>query len=131
MPWWGVAYAYGPNINMPMMDDAVPKAWDALQKALARRQNGSAREKAYIDALAKRYSSEPTKDRSALDQAYADAMREVARQYPDDLDAQTFFAEALMDTSPWNYWLPDKSPKPNAREAIAVIESVLSRVTQH
>jgi len=131
MAWWGVAYGYGPNIIMPMEARDVPRTWDALQKAVALRDKCSAKERAYIDALSKRYLQNPPEDRASLDQAYADAMRVVARSYPDDLDAQTLFAEALMDASPWNYWQPDNTPKPNAKEAIAVIESVLARVRAH
>jgi len=131
MAHWGIAYAYGPNINMPMDDKAVPKAWDALQKAIALKPKASANEQAYIDALSKRYAENPPKPRAPLDQAYADAMREVAKQLPDDLDAQTLFAEAMMDTSPWNYWLPDGTMKPNAKEALDAVNSVLSRVRQH
>ena len=131
MAWWGVAFAYGPNINMPMLPPAVPKAWEALQKAVALRDKASAKERDYIDALAKRYVAEAVTNRAHLDQAFADGMREVAQKYPDDLDAQTLFAEALMDTSPWNYWQPDLTPKPNAKEALAVIESVLKRVKHH
>ncbi len=131
MAWWGVAFAYGPNINMPMMDPAVPKAWEALQKAVALRDKASAKERDYIDALAKRYVAETVTNRAHLDLAFADAMRGVAAKYQDDLDIQTLFAEALMDTSPWNYWLPDLTPKPKAKEAIEVIESVLQRVRQH
>ena len=110
MAYLGVAYAYGPNINAPMEQSAVPKAWEALQKALALKDKTNEKERAYVEALSKRYSEAPVKDRSALDQAYADAMRQVARKYPDDFDAQTLFAEALMDTSPWNYWLPTSLP---------------------
>jgi tetratricopeptide (TPR) repeat protein len=131
MAWWGVAYAYGPNINVPMDAQAVPKAWEALQKAIALRDEASPKEQAYINALTTRYAKTPPEDRAPLDQAYADAMRQVAKDYPEDLNAQTLFAEALMDTSPWNYWLPDKTPKPNAKEAIEVIESVLRRVRSH
>ena len=131
MAYWGIAYAYGPNINMPMDDKAVPKAWDALQKAIAAKSKASPAEQAYIDALAKRYAQNPPKPRTPLDVAYADAMREVTKAYPKDLDAQTLFAEALMDTSPWNYWNPDGTMKPNAREAVAAIEAVLARVRQH
>lgn len=131
MAWWGVAFAYGPNINAPMMDDVVPKAWDALQKAVALKPHASAKERDYIDALARRYVKESLKDRSVLDAAFAEAMRSLAKKYPDDLDAQTLLAEALMDTSPWNYWQEDKTPKPAAREALAVIESVLARVPAH
>jgi tetratricopeptide (TPR) repeat protein len=131
MAWWGVAFAYGPNINAPMDAAAVPKAWEALQKAIALKPQASAKERDYIDALAKRYAKEPVKDRSALDAAFADAMRALAKKYPNDLDAQTLFAESLMDTSPWNYWQKDHTPKPAAKEALAVIESVLARVPSH
>jgi tetratricopeptide (TPR) repeat protein len=131
MAWWGVAFAHGPNINAPMFEDAVPKAWDALQKAIALKAHASAKERDYIDALAKRYAKEPVKDRAALDQAFADSMRALAKKYPDDLDAQTLFAESLMDTSPWNYWQDNLTPKPSAKEALAVIESVLARVPAH
>jgi hypothetical protein len=131
MAYWGIAFASGPNINAPMDEGAVPKAWAALQKALNLKHKASDAERAYIDALAKRYAPEPTKDRSSLDQAFADAMRKVAEAYPDDLDAQTLYAESLMDTSPWNYWQPDLTPKPAAKEALKVVESVLSRSRNH
>ena len=131
MAWWGVAFALGPNINAPMEDSAVPKAWDALQKAIALKGKASAMERDYIDALATRYAKEPMKDRSALDNAFAVAMRGLARKHPTDLDAQTLFAESLMNTSPWNYWQDDFTAKPSAKEALEVIESVLSRVRAH
>lgn len=131
MAWWGVAFARGPNINAPMEDSAVPKAWEALQKAIQLKDKASAKERDYIDALAKRYAKEPVKDRAELDKAFADAMRALAKKYPDDLDAQTLLAESLMDTSPWNYWQEDLTPKPSAKEALAVIESVLARVPSH
>src|SRR5262245_24097693 len=86
--WWGVAFAYGPNINMPMMEPAVPKAWEALQKAVALQDKANAKERDYIDALAKRYVAEAITNRHHLDLAFADAMRDVAKKYPDDLDAQ-------------------------------------------
>src|SRR5262245_57599313 len=93
MAWWGVAFAHGPNINMPMMDPEVPKAWEALQKAVALRDKASTKERDYIDALAKRYVAEVLTNRHHLDVAFADAMRTVATKYPDDFDAQSVFAE--------------------------------------
>jgi tetratricopeptide (TPR) repeat protein len=131
MAWWGVAFAHGPNINMPMDEKAVPLAWEALQRALALREQASPQERDYIDALGKRYSQQVLTNRASLDLAFANAMREVAKKYPNDFDAQTLFAEALMDTSPWDYWQDGNTPKPNAKEAIEAIESVLKRVRQH
>jgi tetratricopeptide (TPR) repeat protein len=131
MAHWGVAFAYGPNINMPMDTNAVPKAWNALQKAIALKPKVSEVERDYIDALATRYSQDVVADRAPLDKAFAGAMRAVAKKYEADLDAQTLYAEAVMDTSPWNYWQKDLTPKPEAKEALAAIESVLSRAKGH
>ncbi|MEW6303988.1 MAG: hypothetical protein AB1705_10985 [Verrucomicrobiota bacterium] len=131
MAHWGIAYAYGPNINVPMDEKDAPKAWAALQQALSLRDQADAKDRAYIDALAKRYAEHPPKDRAPLDKAYADAMRTVAKDHPDDVEAQVLFAEALMDMSPWDYWRDDGTMKPNAQEALEVIESVLKRVRQH
>src|SRR5690606_5391406 len=82
-------------------------------------------------ALSTRYEEKPQADRAKLDQAYADAMRELSKRYPDDLDAATLFAEAVLDTMPWEYWTPDKKPKPGTTEAIAALESVLARSPSH
>src|SRR2546430_3651735 len=108
MCYWGVAYAYGPHVNAGMDSAAGLAAYQALQQALARERAASPRERAYIDALAKRYAPIPPADRAALDAAYAAAMSEVVKRYPNDLDAATLYAEALMDKRPWNYWDKDR-----------------------
>src|SRR5690242_13127401 len=73
MAQWGIAYASGPNINLPMDDDHAKVALAALRKAQALAANAPARDKAYVDALAARYSSDPKADRGALDAAWAKA----------------------------------------------------------
>jgi tetratricopeptide (TPR) repeat protein len=128
---WGAALALGPNINATMTDKAVPEAYEALQKALQLASKAGGKEQAYIQALAKRYAPEPVEDRSSLDRAYADAMREVAKAYPDDLDAATLFAEAVMDLMPWNYYAEDGQPKPETVEVVTTLESVLARNPDH
>ncbi len=132
MCWWGTALAYGPNINMPMMPDANAPASEAIKNAQNLAAGASEAEQAYIAALAKRYSDDPKADRGALDHAFADAMRGVAKKYPTDLDAQTLYAEALMDTSPWNYWKPDKrTPNEGLEDLIPTLEAVMKRAPQH
>lgn len=131
MPWWGAALVLGPNINKPMADEDVPAAWTALQRAKELSSNGTAKEQALIAALAKRYAPNTSAARSALDKAYADAMREVASQYPTDPDIQTLFAEALMDTIPWDYWTKDGQPKPETVEILQSLESVLAADPLH
>ncbi len=131
MAWWGVAVAYGPNINRPMPPEDVAAAWDALQHAKATAINASDKERALIAALSKRYVDKPLEDRSAFERAYGDAMREVAKQYPADNDVQTLFAESLMDMMPWDYYEKDGHPKPATTEILAALQTVLKRDPMH
>jgi tetratricopeptide (TPR) repeat protein len=131
MAYWGIAFAHGPNINAPMPEEALPKALEAMEKAVKLAGKVSKREQAYIAAIARRYSDKPEKDRSKLDRAYADAMREVWKENPDDLDAATMFAEALMDTTPWNYWEKDGQPRAETKEVIQALEFVLAKNPNH
>ncbi len=132
MCWWGMAIALGPNINLPMPDDAVAPAWQALGKARALEPKASPEEREWIEALAARYSSDPKADRHALDEAYAQAMGKVWQAHPDDLDAGVFYAEAMMDTQPWDYWQPDGvTPKGHASEIVSVLEGIIKRAPDH
>ena len=131
MAYWGMALVLGPNINMAMAPQNEPKAYELLQKAMALRTNASEKERAYIDALATRYSGESTPDRNALDRAYVKAMRDLHNRYPADLDAATLYAEAVMDLRPWNYWTRDMQPYPETLEVLRVLESVLARNPNH
>jgi tetratricopeptide (TPR) repeat protein len=132
MAYWGKAFALGPNINKPMDDADVPKAYEALQKALSLKDKVSEKERAFIDALTKRYVKEPVKDRLELDRAFASAMRELAQKYPDDPEALTLYAEATMDTMAWDYWdKENQQPKAEMKDAIAAIERVLKDHPNH
>lgn len=130
MAYWGIALALGPNINQPMSKQVERRVWEALQKARARRNQVSASERAYIDALTKRYSAKRG-GRAVLDKAYADAMRNLWREFPDDPNAGTLFADALMNVHPWDLWTSDGKPKPGTEEIIATLETVLERHPDH
>ena len=134
MAYWGIALAYGPNINLPMEPSAVSPAFDAIAKAKALAPKAGAADQAYIEALATRYSSaksNPTIPRATLDTAYVSAMRRLAAARPDDDDAQVLFAEALMNLRPWDHWKPDGTPQPGTEELIATLEKVLARTPNH
>jgi tetratricopeptide (TPR) repeat protein len=131
MAYWGVALCLGPNINMPMDASAAPEAWEYLQKALAKKDKANKKEQAYIDALAKRYAEKAPVVRAPLDQAYADAMRDLHKAYPDDLDAAALFAEAMMDLRPWDYWTKEGIPQPGTEEIVATIERILAKDPRH
>lgn len=131
MAYWGQALVLGPNINMAMTPEAEPEAYKLVQKAVALKKHASSKEREYIDALAKRYSGDAKPDRKALDQAYASAMKSLAKKYPNDLDAVTLYVESLMDLRPWNYWTRDGVPYTETPEIVSLLESVLSRNPNH
>jgi tetratricopeptide (TPR) repeat protein len=131
MAYWGWALVLGPNLNLPMVPEVVPQAWQAIQQAQARKDKVSARERAYIEALAQRYSDDPAADRKPLDRAYARAMAELSAEYPGDLDAATLYAAALMNLSPWDYWNLDGSPRADTETTLTVLESVIARNPRH
>jgi tetratricopeptide (TPR) repeat protein len=131
MAWWGVALTLGPNYNLPVDPEREKAGYDAVQKALALKQNASELERAYIDALAVRYSNDPKADLHALDLAYRDAMAKLAAHYPDDLDAATLYAESMMDLNPWHLWSHDGKPAAGTEEIVSTLESVLKRDPNH
>ncbi len=131
MAWWGTALVLGPNINAAMDTSVAREAYGAAQKALALAGKATPQERAYIEALAKRYGPEPAADRKALDEAYAAAMTEVAARFPDDDDAAVLAAEAQMDLHPWNYWTKAGEPQPWTPPIVSAIEKVLKRSPDH
>lgn len=131
MAWWGVALTLGPDYNLPVDLDREKKAYDAVQRAVWLQKNASPAERAYISALAFRYSNDPKADLHALDVAYRNTMAKLVQQFPDDLDAATLYAESMMNLHPWQLWLKDGKPNENTEEIVAVLESVLQRDPNH
>lgn len=132
MCFWGEAYVLGPNINLPMQEDAVAPAYAAAQRAKALAGKATPREQALIGALAVRYSSDPKAERAPLDKAYAAEMAKVAAQFPADDEIATFYAEAVMDLSPWDYWKPGgRAPNPQSAPIVPTLERVLARSPDH
>jgi len=137
MCYWGEALALGPNINVRsngkvvMSDDARTTAYAAIQKALALKDHASEQERDYIDALATRYNGDPSTPREPLDEAYVEAMRALYHKYLDDDDAAALFAESMMNTMPWDYWLDPENPKPLTVEVLDALETVLDRDSEH
>jgi len=128
---WGVALASGPNINAAM----EPGALDTARAAIARAQKLAAKlpanERALIAAMAARYASPDPTDRVKLDSAYATEMRAVVAANPNDDEARTLLADALMNLSPWNYWNADRSPRPDTPRLMSELETVIQRNSNH
>jgi tetratricopeptide (TPR) repeat protein len=130
MAYAGHALVLGPNINAPMNPDDEKKAYELAQKAVSLKAKATPREQAYIDAIAARYTGQAD-DRKKADRAFADAMRQMTKAFPDDLDARTIFAESLMDLRPWNYWTRDGAPYDDTHEILGALKDVLARNSNH
>jgi tetratricopeptide (TPR) repeat protein len=131
MCWWGAALVLGPHVNSGMDPANNPKAWDRLQRAQRAAAEATEKERAFIAALAARYAENPPEDRRPLDETYATAMGELAAKYPDDLDAATLHAEAMMDLQPWDYWDAAGQPKGHTAAVVSTLEGVIARNPEH
>jgi tetratricopeptide (TPR) repeat protein len=131
MAYWGIAYTLGPNYNLPADPERDRQAWEAVRNAQAKAAGASEVERGYIAAIATRYAQDAPADRRSLDEAYANAMRDLSQRHPEDLDAATLYAEAMMDLRPWNLWTHDGQPQPGTLEIVATLESVLKRNPDH
>ena len=139
MAHWGIAYAAGPNYNLPwhLYDpagkaQALATAYDAMQDALAHAGGAAPVEQALIRALPARYPQRETiADQSSWNDAYTEAMREVFRAYPDDLEVRTVFAEAIMNQTPWLMWdlkTGKATEGAGTEEAVEVLENAFRDV---
>ncbi|HRO27273.1 MAG TPA: hypothetical protein PLD19_07540, partial [Luteimonas sp.] len=131
MCWWGASLVLGPHVNAGMDPADNADAWQRLQRARELAPGASEREQAFIEALSARYAETPPEDRRALDEAYAEATRELVRKRPDDLDAAVFLAESLMDLQPWDYYDAQLQPKGHTAEVVQTLESVMARDADH
>jgi tetratricopeptide (TPR) repeat protein len=131
MAYWGVAEAVGPNYNDSASDDRFAAAHTAIQKAVDLSGSASPAEQAYIKAMALRFPADPKADRRQAAEAYHVAMRELVKQFPDDLDAATLFAESGMNLHPWGLWMVDGTPREGTEEIVATLESVIKRDPNH
>ncbi|HYN25052.1 MAG TPA: tetratricopeptide repeat protein, partial [Pyrinomonadaceae bacterium] len=131
MASWGIALALGSNYNLQADAPQLKEAYTNLQKALTLSQKSSEHERAYIEALVKRYSNDPQADRQKLALDYKNAMGELVKRYPDDLDAATLYAESMMNLRPWKLWSLDGKPAEGTEEIVAVLEGVLRRNPNH
>lgn len=127
MPYWGIAMAAGPDINTSATDECLNLADKAVQRAIRNAQykssSSSSPELDYALALSKRYYRDMSGKVHYHPKAYADAMAELKDKYTDD-DILTLYAAALMNISPWKWWIEGK-PSPEIKKAIKVLSQIL------
>lgn len=132
MAHWGMALAVGPNYNLDAEEAALKDAFASIQRAQALAKEAPEHERDYIAALAQRYVADPKPEGKAeRAAAYCQAMRALAKKYPDDLDAATLFAESAMNLRPWMLWSPDGKPADGTLEIVETLERVLARAPNH
>ncbi|PWA06308.1 tetratricopeptide repeat protein [Flavobacterium laiguense] len=131
MCYWGFAYVLGPNYNAGMEPDNYERAYKAIQKAITLLDKNSKKEKALINALAKRYVAEPIEDRSSLDIAYAAAMKNVNNQFSEDTNINALYAESIMDLHPWDLYEKDGTSKKWTPEIVSILEKILKKDPKH
>ena len=137
MCFWGEALATGPNINVTSNGKAImapaerASARAAIDQALALIDGVTLKEQDWIKALDQRYDGQGDTPRDPLDRAWADALADMAARYPDDTTVASVYAEALMNTMPWDYWGPDGEAKPDTQAVIASLEAVMAADPDH
>ena len=137
MCFWGEALATGPNINVTSNGKAImapaerASARAAIDQALALMDGVTPKEQDWIRALDQRYDGQADTPRDPLDRAWADALADMAARYPDDTTVASIYAEALMNTMPWDYWGPDGEAKPDTQAVIASLEAVMAADPNH
>lgn len=132
MAYWGIAYAWGPHINNPEMDEmANEKAHEALSTALTRLNGATPLERQLVEALRHRYAMPAPADRMPLNQAYASAMREIWRAHPQDPDIGALYVESMLNLRPWDLWTPDGKMQPGTDEIIGALASILELESNH
>ena len=137
MCFWGEALATGPNINVTSNGKAImtpaerADARAAIDEAFALMDGVTPKEQDWIRALDQRYDGQTDTPRDPLDRAWADALADMAARYPDDTTVASVYAEALMNTMPWDYWGPDGEAKPDTQAVIASLEAVMDADPDH
>ena len=132
MAFWAYAYVLGPNYNAGMESDNYERAYKAIMEATKlSKKNTTEKERGLIEALSKRYVKEAVEDRSPLDLAYANAMKELYAKYPNDADVGVLYAESLMNLHPWDLQDKEGNNKAWTPEIISILENIIARNPKH
>jgi tetratricopeptide (TPR) repeat protein len=131
MPHWGMSLALGTNINDVAPADRLKQGYAHLAEAEKRKAAGSDVEQGLVAALGKRYVADPTGDQAVREKAYSDAMGALSKQFPEDNDVATLYAESMMNLRPWQLYKKDGTAEPGTDTIVATLEGVMARNPQH
>lgn len=131
MAWWGMGMVLGPNYNAALNPASLKDINEAMDKAAQYASRATAKEKALIDALTKRFPRTEAADMTPYAAAYAAAMKQAHEQFPGDPEVMALYADALMNQHPWDLWFKDGSPKEWTAPIVQVLEEGLKKFPQH
>jgi len=131
MCYWGSALVLGPNVNANMDPANAGRAFVLTARAKNLSTGTQPWEKDLINALSKRYLPEEPEDRTELNNAYAEAMREAATTYPGNTDIVALYGESLMDQHPWDFWDENGEARPWTPEIQRTLEWALADNPDH
>jgi tetratricopeptide (TPR) repeat protein len=125
MAYWGLAMTHLGIPWSPTPPDSLALGQAAVDEALALGAP-TEREQAYINAIAMFYKDADTLDHGPRALAYEAAMEQLAQDFPDDTEAQIFYALALLITAS-----PTDKSYANPLRAIEIMEPIFAEQPDH
>ena len=124
MAYWGEAMTYNHPVWQEYNFEAGKAALNRLAPTPETRltKAPTAREKGYLGAVEILYSKN---DKKSRDFAYAEAMRRLTEHYPEDLEAASLYALALLGTCHQGRHIP------TYMKAAAIAEEVFAKNSKH
>ncbi|MGA7661208.1 MAG: hypothetical protein WBP65_24980 [Candidatus Sulfotelmatobacter sp.] len=126
MAHWGVAMSLWHQLWNNPDAKVIQRGLDEVHEAKTTDGPTTAREKAYIAAIATFYNNSKKLNHEARAKAYSDAMKKVYESYPDDHEAAAFYALSLLASEPH-----DDETFANRMQAAAVLENLFAIEPDH
>jgi tetratricopeptide (TPR) repeat protein len=126
MAHWGVAMSLWHQLWNNPDAKVIARGQDEVHKAEKEKHETTARERAYIAAVAAFYGKSKKQDHDARAQAYSEAMKKVYESYPDDHEAAAFYALSLLASEPHN-----DDTFANRKQAAAILERLFATEPDH
>jgi tetratricopeptide (TPR) repeat protein len=124
MAHWGIAMSTFHQIWDRPDEATMAAGWQQIEAA-RRHPAGTARERAYIDALGLFFQPGPAKYQTRID-AYSAAMGELYASHPEDVDAGAFYALSLLAAIS-----PSDTSLSHERKAMAVLSPLWAKYPDH
>ena len=126
MAHWGIAMSIWHQLWNEPDAKVIARGLEETRTARKLATKATAREKAYIAALAAFYTDSSKLDHDARAKAYSGAMKKVYESNPDDHEAATFYALSLLASEPHH-----DETFANRKQAAAILEKLFATEPDH